>query len=248
MRAAHDSGVAAARAGRARIARADRRRARAAMAGGTFAGFLIGLVCGLTIAVVVAVYITRSPVPFVNKAGRAPDRAVDLVPGAELPDPNRPLYSKTRPSGSGQVPEAAPTQAPDAEPERGSILDRLFGRTPERDPAPAPVVVAPARPPADPAKGSAKAPDAQPGSPTAPEVAQPGYLLQAGAFRSQSDADAMRGRLALVGFEARVVSAEVNGQSMYRVRVGPYSQLEDMNKARARLAENGIEASVVRQR
>ncbi|MCL4743987.1 MAG: SPOR domain-containing protein [Burkholderiaceae bacterium] len=217
------------------------------MGGGTFAGFLIGLLFGLMIAVVVAVYITRSPVPFVNKAGRAPDRAVDLVPGAELPDPNKPLYSKTRPAGSGQVPETAPV--PDAEPERGSILDRLFGRTPERDPAPLPAPVAPPAPPAAEApKGMAKAPDAQPGSAKTPDVVQPGYLLQAGAFRSQSDADAMRGRLALVGLEARVVSAEVNGQALYRVRVGPYSQLEDMNKARARLAENGIEASVVRQR
>ncbi len=74
------------------------------------------------------------------------------------------------------------------------------------------------------------------------------YLLQAGAFRSQQDADAMRAKLALLGFEGRVTPAEVNGQTMYRVRVGPYAQLDDMNRVRARLAENGIEASVVRQR
>jgi cell division protein FtsN len=58
----------------------------------------------------------------------------------------------------------------------------------------------------------------------------------------------MRGKLALLGFEAKVLGAEVNGQTLFRVRVGPYAQLDDMNKARARLAENGIEASVVRQR
>lgn len=74
------------------------------------------------------------------------------------------------------------------------------------------------------------------------------YLLQAGAFKGQEDADAMKVRLALIGFEARIVTAEVNGVTFYRVRVGPYAKLDDMNRARARLAENGIEASVVRQR
>jgi cell division protein FtsN len=58
----------------------------------------------------------------------------------------------------------------------------------------------------------------------------------------------MKAKLALVGFEARIVTAEVNGVTFYRVRVGPYAQIEDMNRARGRLAENGIEASVVRQR
>ena len=58
----------------------------------------------------------------------------------------------------------------------------------------------------------------------------------------------MKVKLALIGFEARIVTAEVNGVTFYRVRVGPYAQIEDMNSARSRLAENGIEASVVRQR
>jgi len=58
----------------------------------------------------------------------------------------------------------------------------------------------------------------------------------------------MKAKLALIGFEAKVLTAEVNGQTMYRVRIGPYAQLDSMNRARARLAENGIEASVVRQR
>ena len=58
----------------------------------------------------------------------------------------------------------------------------------------------------------------------------------------------MKAKLAFIGFEARVVAAEVNGQTMHRVRIGPYAQLDDMNKARTRLAENGIEASVVRAR
>lgn len=58
----------------------------------------------------------------------------------------------------------------------------------------------------------------------------------------------MKARLALVGYEARILTAEVNGQTLYRVRVGPYTGLDDMNKARGKLAESGIEAAVIRQR
>lgn len=206
------------------------------VAGGTLTGFLIGLLCGLTIAVVVAVFVTRSPVPFVNKAGHAPGRVIEPGPGGGLPDPNNPLYSKNRPAGSGQP--SAPVAEPQPEPDRASILERLFGRSPEPEPQP---------PSAGPAPGAPRVSEPPGGTAKGAETAT-GYLLQAGAFRSPGEADAMRGRVALVGFEARVVSAEVNGQTVYRVRIGPYAQLDEVNKARSRLAENGIEVSVVRQR
>ncbi len=74
------------------------------------------------------------------------------------------------------------------------------------------------------------------------------YLLQAGAFREIEDADAMKLRLALMGLEAQVVTAEVSGTTLYRVRVGPYAGLDAMTRARTRLAENGVEATVLRQR
>lgn len=85
-----------------------------------------------------------------------------------------------------------------------------------------------------------------PGAGAAPERAL--YMLQAGAFRSSDDADNMRAKLALIGFEARISATEVGAERLYRVRIGPYSQQDDVNLARFRLAENGIEATVVRQR
>lgn len=203
------------------------RRAR----GGTILGFLIGLIVGLTIAVVVALFVTRGATPFVNKVSRPADRLSEPKTAADAPDPNKPLYSKTRPA-----PQEGEAQAPEAPPEdRGGILERLFGKraaepaTPTR-PADKPVPTAGAKPA-----------EARPA-----DTERTSYLLQAGAFRGPDEAEAMRARLALVGFEAKVASAEVNGQTLYRVRVGPFGQLEDMNTARARLADNGIEASVVR--
>lgn len=226
--------------------------------GGTLLGFMIGLVVGMTIAVVVALFITRSPVPFVNKTGRASERLPEPKTGAEAPDPNTPLYGKNHPP----VPvETRPAEAPQ---ESLSILERLFGKS-AGDPAPAQPPDAPAPKAATPAPAApqtpaqAVSPDARSAAPKPPADARPAakpadgadrvtYLLQAGSFRSQQDADGMRAKLAFLGFEARVQSAEVNGQTVYRVRVGPYAQLDDMNKARARLAENGVDVSVVRQR
>jgi len=86
----------------------------------------------------------------------------------------------------------------------------------------------------------AAAPRTAPGASTS-------YLLQAGAFRVQADADAMRARLTLIGFRPEVAAAQVNNEILYRVRVGPYGALDAMNIARSKLADNGIEASVVRQ-
>ena len=225
-----------------RTDRAERRRQpRSAVRGGTVLGFMIGLVIGLAIAVVVALFVTRAPVPFVNKAGRAPDKMLEPRTPADAPDPNAPLYSRNLPPPPSQEARSAPAPRE----EGGGILERLFGRGAEPEPEPseagsAPIVAS--RPAASPpAEAKAQRPGADPPSGS-------GYLLQAGAFRGRDDAEGMRAKLALLGLEGRVLDAEVNGQPMYRVRIGPFAQLDDLNNARARLAENGIEASVVRQR
>ena len=69
--------------------------------------------------------------------------------------------------------------------------------------------------------------------------------LQAGAFSNAEDAESMRGRLALLGFESRVQPADRDGAKIYRVRMGPYGRIEDLNRARQRLIENGVEATLV---
>lgn len=69
--------------------------------------------------------------------------------------------------------------------------------------------------------------------------------LQAGAFSSPEDAESMRGRLALLGFESRVQPGERDGARIYRIRLGPYSRIEDLNRARRTLIENGVEATLV---
>jgi cell division protein FtsN len=72
------------------------------------------------------------------------------------------------------------------------------------------------------------------------------FLLQAGAFRSHDEADAMRARLALLGFDSRIFPLEKDGTTLYRVRLGPYGNLEDINRIRKTMAENGIDVQLIR--
>jgi cell division protein FtsN len=208
------------------IRRTGGRRLSTGQKGGTLVGLAIGLLVGLAIAVVVTLYMSRSPVPFVDKIKRPGDRPEAATP-ADVPDPNRSMQ-KNRPASTeppvAVTPPAAPgTDAPSTAPAAPGT-------------AASPMPAAPA------------APAAPPAAATEAPVDKTTYLLQAGAFKGQEDAEAMKVKLALVGFEARIVMAEVNGVTFYRVRVGPYGQLDDLNRARTRLAENGVEASVVRQK
>ncbi|HQZ30746.1 MAG TPA: SPOR domain-containing protein [Arenimonas sp.] len=72
------------------------------------------------------------------------------------------------------------------------------------------------------------------------------YLIQAGAFRSSADAEALKARIALTGELARVESAEVAGSTVYRVRLGPYANAGALAAAKKTLGDNGIEAAAIR--
>src|SRR5215470_4391231 len=63
--------------------------------GNTVIGFVAGLVAGLLIAVGVALYMTKAPVPFMNKVQRPSENAkAPVATDGKLPDPNSALYSK----------------------------------------------------------------------------------------------------------------------------------------------------------
>lgn len=91
--------------------------------------------------------------------------------------------------------------------------------------------------------------DAAP-APTTPEpapVATEQFYLQLGAFQKPADADNLKAKLALMGFEASVQEVSTADKGvLQRVRVGPYSRPEDMNRVRNQLAQAGIQATVVK--
>lgn len=79
-------------------------------------------------------------------------------------------------------------------------------------------------------------------------VAKPGtYILQAGSFRSFSEADSLKAQLALLGVEAKIDTVTVNNaDTWHRVRVGPYQNLRELNKIRTRLLNNNINAILLK--
>lgn len=72
------------------------------------------------------------------------------------------------------------------------------------------------------------------------------YVLQAGAFGAAGDAEALKARIALLGLSARVESAEVRGQTVYRVRMGPYRTASELSEAKRKLTGGGLPALAIR--
>lgn len=84
-------------------------------------------------------------------------------------------------------------------------------------------------------------------APAVQEAATGGLFLQAGAFQKTGDAENLKARLAMLGYEANILAVEVPDKgTMHRVRIGPYANAEEVNRVRGLLSQNGIAATVVR--
>ncbi|NQW82207.1 MAG: SPOR domain-containing protein [Polaromonas sp.] len=200
--------------------------------GGTLLGFILGALIGLGAALAVAVYITKVPMPFMNKT---PPRAAENE-AAEAQrnrdwDPNTGLAN--RPVVKPVPAEAAPAAGPSADP-LGDLarakVDAAAGPAAAPPPMSLPALSPPVTPAAAPAAG-----------------ADPfNYFVQAGAFRTPEDAEQQRAKVALMGLMARVSEREQSGRVVYRVRLGPFDKKDDADKAKTRLDSGGVEAALVR--
>lgn len=192
--------------------------------GGTILGFVIGVVVGLGAALAVAVYVTKVPIPFVNKGqSRSADQDVAETQKNKNWDPNAPLYGK-----NPAKPAAPAVTAPAPTPEVGAA------------PAPAPKTEVKPAVSADPLGDLAKA---RSSGTTAEPFA---YFVQVGAFRTPEDAESQRAKLSLSGVEAKVSEREQSGRTVYRVRVGPFDKKEDADRTKERLESAGMETALVR--
>lgn len=72
------------------------------------------------------------------------------------------------------------------------------------------------------------------------------YLLQAGAFAASGDAEALKAKIAFLGLSARVESAEIKGNTVYRVRMGPYGSATELAEAKRKLAGGGLPAMAIK--
>lgn len=73
------------------------------------------------------------------------------------------------------------------------------------------------------------------------------YFLQMGSFKTEADADNLKAKLALQGFESIVQTATIPDQgTWHRVRVGPLKSIDSINKIRADLLANSFSADLIK--
>lgn len=203
--------------------------------GGTFLGLILGLVLGLGLALVVAVYVTKVPVPFINKIGNHTlEKDVSEVQKNKDWDPNAPLYGKNPAKPAAPAESTVPTES----------LPAAGPASPAATPPAAKAEIKPAvtgDPLGDLAKSRLAAKDG------ASATAEPfTYFVQAGAFRTQEDAESQRAKLSLAGIETKVSEREQAGRTVYRVRTGPFDKRDEADKSKARLDALGIDTALVR--
>jgi cell division protein FtsN len=191
------------------------------------------LLLGVGGALAVAVYVTKVPVPFVDRGitrkaeqdVQEAERNKGWNPNAgmgfkhELPAPPAP---PAPPAGAEAPPAAAPA-APDA-------LGELLKDKEASAPANASPEAASVATPAAPAAGNDKLI----------------FFVQAGAFRSADEAEAQRARLALLGVSAQVTEREQAGKPIFRVRLGPFKEQDKAESTLGLLKGGGVEAALVR--
>ena len=72
------------------------------------------------------------------------------------------------------------------------------------------------------------------------------YLIQAGAFRGEAEAEALKAKIAMTGEIARIETAQINGNTVHRVRLGPYPDASALAAAKQALASHGISAQAIK--
>ncbi len=195
--------------------------------GGFAIGLVVGVLVGLALALGVALYVTKVPLPFINKV---PQRTAEQD-AAEAErnknwNPNAPLAGNAARPAASTPPAAAPAMAP-------------APRVPTTANAPMiPPAVVGGAPTAPSAMATAKPP---------PPGADPFlYFAQAGAYTRADDAEAQRAKLALLGVDAKITEREQAGRTIYRVRMGPFESRTQVDAVLERLRTAGVDSSLVR--
>ena len=213
--------------------------------GGTLIGVFIGIVVGLGLAATVAYWLMKNnpALPMPSLRG-ATDSAKDgpIKPAKAEPDKLKLDFYKILPGGE-EPKQPAERRTPD----RG---DRVVAEQSKERPAdkaapraqPATVETTPAR--------NDKAAPAESKTPKVAEARPPvksdRYWLQAGSFSAPPDAENLRARLALAGWEAQVQEGSLDDKGVrYRVRLGPYDNPDELGRMKRELAKRGFDALAI---
>lgn len=201
-------------------------------AGGTLLGVFIGLALGIAIATTVGLYVTGGWKAYQQQiAGKRDSRDAAREPGkvakAEADQPRFDFY-KILPGGEDAKVAPAKPVGPDR-----ALADGALARSQGR----AAVEGATADKPRTDDKAAAE--------PTAKPADR--FWLQAGSFANSAEAENLRARLALAGWEAQLQQGAMPDKAVrYRVRLGPYDNVDELNRIKSELARRGFDVAVIR--
>jgi cell division protein FtsN len=181
------------------------------------------VICGVLIAVGAFVLLSRQSAPQtvpLERVEATPMRVPNESTDGPRPAPPPPPIKKAeplepRPSAPQPTPAVSPAPQPDPSPSSPATQTPA----PPTPPATSPTPPAPAAPSSLPVRNSAQ-----------------GWAVQAGAFRAEANATALRERLLRSGLAARVEPAD---DGIYRVLVGAYGSADA-----ARAASEGVAAAL----
>lgn len=186
-----------------------------------------------------------------EKAGADPSYSFyDMLPGDEvkLTDAQLAAMAKAEKQKADAAAAAEAKTGADATDDTAlpKPIDAATAAAAPTAPAPAPAAARPAASAPAPTASSAKpAPVASTETnttkPAATSTATP-YILQAGAFGQAAQADELKAKVAMLGLNARVEEATVNGKTMFRVRMGPYATASELSAAKTKLGNGGLKA------
>ncbi len=188
--------------------------------GNTFIGIFIGLFLGLVIASAIAVYMMKSPLPFVSRS-----KAGDRASSAEQP-----------PKARADAKAAAVASDPRTD---KPTLD-FYKILPGQDSASI----------ARPNERTGERPEALEQVATiakVPESSRDAYVIQTGSFQNPAEADNAKAKLAFMGLQASIEPAALPDKgTWYRVRLGPYRNPHEINSVRQQLTQGGVTATLIK--
>lgn len=196
--------------------------ARKGSGGGFLLGMFIGLLIGLAGALGIALYLNKTPIPYMSRGKPATEDGKSVVG-------KPPELTGLPQGGRADVKTVIPPVAAKPGKPRFDFYKILpGGEEPMSD-----------RELRAQLRAAAKN--------SAPAASKDTYFIQAGAFQNPADADNQKARLAILGFESNVEPTSLPDKgTFYRVRLGPYTNIGELNKVRQALAQSGIDANLVK--
>ena len=197
-----------------------------------FIGIIIGLLLGIGLALILAIWLNRANNPFIEKS--RPVEALPTISGRSLAAPVVP-------------PVSLATKAPSEKP-RFEFYQILPGEKGAKSDSPTPPKVTESALRSGPEAAPKTKLDAKPEvKPAGADARGEVFYLQAGAFQSATDAENMKANVAFVGFEAMVRPVNLPDKgTLYRVRLGPFRSIDEVNRIKVTLSQGGISAAIVK--